>query len=199
MRNKIKTLGTISAIALALVIFSSASAVENSPTRTRMPDKSEEKSTERSSEMTKERMMTQRPVKSFEARKNAVKKLMTVQIDRASKALERLSNLLARIENRKAKMAAEGMNMATVEPLIVKAEAEMAEVAKNIGEARDILQSMENSDDPKTLAQTFMTKMREAKTNLQEFHTALKAVVKEMVKIERAFNDVTKEEGDENE
>jgi hypothetical protein len=152
--------------------------------------------------------MKERMEKRME-RKNMIQRLMQVQVNRGLKAVARLEQVLLRVESRRAKLSADGTDVATIDTMIADVKKQLTEaktaLAKVMGAPEDVEEAdvteEEDADNSGTgseednsgpgsgveeiqmTVREFMASMKVLKKELVDVHRGLKAIVKEMRRV----------------
>lgn len=112
-----------------------------------------------------------------------LKRLMGVHIGRISSAIEKLGNLIERIERRMEIMHNQGMDISGLAPLVDRAQDQKQTAEQMLAEARSKYAAIENSDNPRQAATEFIASVRQLKQQLISLHNTLKQIVREMKNI----------------
>lgn len=121
-----------------------------------------------------------------EQRLAMLKKLMQNQLTRAQKAIERLSGIITRIEERRARLASAGSDLTLVDAAITKAKAQKTEAEQALAKVKTDMAAIESATEmemKKQAVQTFMNSVKNLNIEIRELHKALKDIVVEMKKV----------------
>jgi hypothetical protein len=119
----------------------------------------------------------------------AILRLMDNQIDRASKAIDRLDKIMQRIQTRRDKLAEkEGVDLAKVDALIETAKKQKADAQEALRKAKADWEAFKNASgedgDPRAAGKAFMASIRDLNKKLIAFHKSLNEVVQAMKRAE---------------
>jgi chromosome segregation ATPase len=158
----------------------SVETAQNTDDATSTEDESEEQNTEARRKNEQERAQKAQELRR-KGQINAIKRLMANQINRATRAISRMSNILDRIESRSEKLAGNGVDVSEFEDLIKAAQDQEAEAVATVEKLKSDWSALqETSENPRPTVQQFMTSANMLKRQVIEFHRSLMAIVKAM-------------------
>ncbi len=143
-----------------------------------------------------------RQARVLESRIKAVKKLMANQLGMITRASGRMADILDRIETRTEKMDAAGINVSSIETLIVAAKTKQDAIGDLLADAQEEMDNLSTSENPKAAAMAFIKNARELKKKLIDLHKTLIEIVRKMKALEKAHEQANvqdSEEGEDNE
>jgi uncharacterized membrane protein len=118
-----------------------------------------------------------------------VNRLAMNQFTRAQRALDRMAQVMGRLDSRRAKLATDGADLASVDALIVTAKKQQTDAQAALDKASTDLAAISSSEDKKQAVQTFMRSMNDLKKKVIELHRSMMAIIKEMRKIDPKIKD----------
>ncbi len=141
-----------------------------------------------------------REARVLEARRAAVKKLMGNQVNLGTRVIERLSEILVKIEARRDKMDAAGIDVSTIDALIASAKTKQEDAQDLLDKANQDMDDISTSDTPRLVALDFIKQSKELKKTLIDLHKTMLQIVQNMRSLEKAEKDsVQTESGEDNE
>ena len=114
----------------------------------------------------------------------AVSRLMETQVNRSNKMIEKLGQMIEKIEKVKDRLAEAGSDVSAIEDKIAKAKALKTESERLLAEAKSKHESLEGSETPRQSVKEFMTAMNNVKKKLIELHRNLVSIVKDLRALE---------------
>jgi hypothetical protein len=122
--------------------------------------------------------------------------IVMAQIMRAQHVLERLDQIMLRIQSRRDKLVAAGANVTAVDRAIAEVAKQKGEVQAALAKAKSDAEAIKDAEDPKAALEAFRASMKTLKGELEDLHDALKAVIKEMRKAMPKPTDAKDDAGD---
>ncbi len=179
----------ISAGAMALTMLAAMPvlAVEQNTTRTQnssvKPTNTDSRA--KTTETTNDMSAVQK-ARMLEARKKALKELVDNQKDLLVRLTGRFDALFRKIQTRRDKMAAAGINVSSIDTLIAKAKVQRKEAETLLTDVKTKQEALHKAEDPKVAAQAFVKSSKALHAKLKEIQKTFLEISSKMKELEKA-------------